>query len=187
MYLVFTCMPGESYCRRLSQVFVAVLVLHILSGNTTVCSAAKIKVCLKRHQWSTKVPNTARHNAWLAHDPTFLQRGGDAGDGMDFCSGTRHSSEVVVLIWPHCRVGCTRLWAKTVKVEIAHQETEAMSLYPFDVSADYFIHDLLVHPSVWSGGCMVIHSVISKYSCMRSLICHSIYPSVGCELRTVRQ
>ena len=36
MYLVFTRMPGESY-RRLTQVFVAVLVLRILSPNSLPC------------------------------------------------------------------------------------------------------------------------------------------------------
>ena len=33
MYLIFTRMPGESY-RRLTQVFVAVLVLRILNANS---------------------------------------------------------------------------------------------------------------------------------------------------------
>ena len=32
MYLVFTRMPGESYCRA-TQVFVVVFVLHISSAN----------------------------------------------------------------------------------------------------------------------------------------------------------
>ena len=33
MYLVFTRMPGESYRRRLTRVFVVVLVLRISSAN----------------------------------------------------------------------------------------------------------------------------------------------------------
>ena len=37
MYLVFIHMPSESYCRRLTRVFVVVLVLSILSTNQLPC------------------------------------------------------------------------------------------------------------------------------------------------------